>query len=64
MPEPLTWFKFIYTNELFKEFCKERNIKSTADGYGVALTQYDDFQGESIDYLIEEALDDEENGFL
>lgn len=60
----INMIQIIYTNELFKEFCKERNIKSTADGYGVALTQYDDFQGESIDYLIEEALGDEENGFL
>ena len=51
----------MYSNKFFKRFCKERNIKkSTADGYRVALTQYADFHGGSIGYLIGEALDDEE----
>lgn len=52
----------MYQNDLYKQFCKERNIKkSTVEGYNVALNQYVDFQGESIDYLIKEAYDDEKN---
>ena len=52
----------MYDNELFKKFCKERNIKkSTIGGYSIALKQYADFQDESIEYLIKEAYCDEKN---
>ena len=52
----------MYDNELFKKFCKERNIKkSTIGGYSIALKQYVDFQDESIEYLIKEAYCDEKN---
>lgn len=52
----------MYDNYLFKKFCKDRNIKkSTVEGYNVALNQYVNFQGESIDCLIREAHDDEKN---
>lgn len=52
----------MYLNDFFKQFCRDRNIKkSTVEGYSVALNQYCDFHGESISYLIEEALCDEEN---
>ena len=52
----------MYSNDFFMRFCKERNIKqSTVEGYNVALNQYADFQGESIDFLIKEAYSDEEN---
>lgn len=52
----------MYSNDYFKQFSKERNIKkSTVDGYSIALKEYVDFQGESIDYLIREAYCDEGN---
>ena len=52
----------MYSNDFFKQFCKERNIKkSTVDGYNIALNQYVDFQGESIEYLIKEAYSDGKN---
>ncbi len=52
----------MYDNELFKKFCKERNIKkSTVDGYYVALSHYTDFQGLLLNDLIKEAYNDEEN---
>lgn len=48
------------SNELFKKFCCDRNIKKSAvKGYESALKKYSDFHRESIDYLINEALDDE-----
>ena len=40
---------YMYGNELFKKFCKERNIKkSTVEGYNVVLNHYADFHGENI----------------
>ena len=52
----------MYGNDLFKQFCKERNIKkSTIEGYNIALNHYAVFQEKSIDYLIKEAYDDEKN---
>lgn len=52
----------MYSNELFKQFCKERNIKqSTVEGYNVALKHYVDFQGETFDNLFKEAFSDEKN---
>lgn len=51
----------MYSNNFFKQFCNDRNIKkSTVDGYSVALNQYVDFQGMSINNLLKEAFDDEE----
>ena len=52
----------MYSNNYFKEFCQKRNIKqSTSEGYVSALKKYLDFHDESIDFLIKEALTDEEN---
>ena len=52
----------MHSNELFKQFCKERNIKqSTVEGYNVALNHYASFHGENINDLIKEAYSDEEN---
>ena len=51
----------MYSNNFFKQFCNDRNIKkSTVDGYSVALNQYVDFQGMSINNLLKEAFNDEE----
>lgn len=51
----------MFTNDLFKKFCKERNIKkSTAKGYESALKSYLNFHDLSIDELIDEARTDEE----
>ena len=53
---------YMYGNELFKKFCKERNIKkSTIEGYNVVLNHYVDFHGENINALFKEAYDDEKN---
>ena len=39
-------------SELFKNFCKERNIKkSTINGYESALKLYEKFHDESIENL-------------
>lgn len=52
----------MYNNELFKQFCKERNIKqSTVEGYNVALKHYVDFQDETYEDLFKEAFIDEKN---
>lgn len=52
----------MYSNNFFKQFCKDRNIKkSTIEGYNVALNQYSDFHKKSIDYLINEAYFEEKN---
>ncbi|MBR2558331.1 MAG: integrase [Methanobrevibacter sp.] len=46
----------MYSNRLFKKFCRDRNIKSgTQKGYGSALRMYENFQGESIENLFKEA---------
>ena len=51
----------MYTNELFIKFCKERNIKdSTMKGYESALKKYTSFHDKTINYLLKEALKDEE----
>lgn len=51
----------MYSNNLFQKFCKERNIKEgTMKGYDSALKKYIFFHQKSIDYLINEALKDEE----
>ena len=50
----------MYSNDFFKLFCKERNIKqSTVEGYNVALKHYVSFHGENINNLIKEAYADE-----
>jgi len=51
----------MYSNKLFRKFCKERNIKdSTMKGYESALKQFITFHNLTIDKLIEEAVEDEE----
>lgn len=48
-------------NKLFRMFCKERNIKeSTMKGYLSTLKKYEDFHKKSLDELIKEAINDEE----
>lgn len=51
----------MYTEKLFKKFCKERNIReSTKKGYQSAIQHYLHVQKQSLEYLIEEALHEEE----
>lgn len=51
----------MYTEKLFKKFCKERNIReSTKKGYQSAIQHYLHVQKQSLEYLIEEALYEEE----
>lgn len=50
----------MYSNKLFKKFCKDRNIKSsTRKGYDSALRLYEKFQEESIENLFIEARTEE-----
>ena len=52
--------KYMYSNDLFQKFCRDRNIKqSTKKGYDSALRLYEDFQGESIEKLFKEARNEE-----
>ena len=52
----------MYNNELFINFCKDRNIRrSTRQGYISTLTRYTTLHNCSIDYLIREANEDEQN---
>ena len=51
----------MFANDLFKRFCRERNIKeSTARSYESSLKSYVKFHNLSIDELIDEAHVDEE----
>lgn len=51
------------SDDLFKSFYSERNIKvSTVKSYRSAIWKYEQFNEMSIDDLIEEAIDEEENG--
>lgn len=46
----------MYSNDLFKNFCKERNIRpSTKKGYASALRLYESFNNNTIDNLLKEA---------
>ena len=50
----------MYSSKLFQKFCKDRNIKmSTRKGYKIALSKYTDFNQKSIDFLITEAIGEE-----
>ena len=50
----------MYSNNIFKKFCRDRNIKkSTKKGYDSALKLYEDFQEKSIEDLFAEARDEE-----
>lgn len=50
----------MYSNNIFKKFCKDRNIKSnTKKGYASALRLYETFNNESIDDLFKEARAEE-----
>ena len=52
--------KYMYSNDLFQKFCRDRNIKqSTKKGYDSALRLYEYFQGESIEKLFKEARNEE-----
>lgn len=51
----------MYNEKLFARFCKERNIReSTRKGYQSAIQHYLQVQKHSLEYLIEEALREEE----
>lgn len=53
----------MYSNNLFEKFCRDKHIKmSTRKGYKTALSKYTEFNGKSIDFLIKEAIDEENNG--
>lgn len=50
-------------NDIIKKFCSERNLSfSTEKGYYSAIKKYEAFSGMSIEELIAEAYEDEENG--
>lgn len=52
----------MYNNKLFLKFCKERNIKeSTMQGYVSTLKRYTTFHDCTIEKLLKEANEDEEN---
>lgn len=52
----------MYTGKLFNKFCKERHIKeSTQKGYQSAIQHYLKVQNQTLEYLIEEALYEEED---
>ena len=52
----------MYSKNLFKKFCKDRNIKeSTIKGYDSALKSYENFNGKSIEKLFKEARLEENN---
>ena len=52
----------MFDNRFFKMFCRERNIReSTASGYESALKHYLKFHKRSLDDLMAEAKQDEEN---
>lgn len=49
----------------FNQFCVDRNIKSnTRKGYKSAICKYEEFNGEKIDFLIEEAQIEERKNLL
>ena len=51
------------SNQIFVQFCNERNIKkSTMKGYVSALQLYESFHNKSIDFLIDEAICEENMG--
>ena len=51
----------MYNEKLFEKFCKERHIKeSTRKGYQSAIQHYLKVQKHSLEYLIDEALKEEE----
>ncbi|MCR5027397.1 MAG: integrase [Methanobrevibacter sp.] len=51
----------MYNEKIFNKFCKERNIKeSTRKGYQSAIKYYVKVQKQSLEYLIDEALREEE----
>ena len=54
----------IKNSEIFKDFIAERNLtnKGTIGGYLTILTGYCDYYGMSLEDLIEEAEQDEDNG--
>ena len=50
----------MYTNNLFIKFCKDRNInENTKKGYVSTLKLYTKFHNESLEYLINEAIMEE-----
>ena len=50
----------MYSNNLFKKFCRDRNIKdSTKKGYDSAIRLYEDFSDKSIEELFHEARSEE-----
>ena len=52
----------MYDNELFLRFCKERNIRdSTKQGYVSTLIRYTNLHNCTIEYLLKEANEDEQN---
>ena len=59
---PGSIFYIMYNEKLFNQFCKERNIKeSTRKGYQSAIQHYVKVQKQSLEYLIDEALSEEED---
>ncbi|MBP2045854.1 tyrosine-type recombinase/integrase [Methanobacterium aggregans] len=56
-------FHKVGDEEIFKEFCFDRGIrKATISGYKDALQKYSNFTGKTLEELIIEAENDEENG--
>ena len=52
----------MYNNKLFKKFCKNRNLKSTTiTSYETSLKKYTKYHKKSLNELINEATNDEED---
>ena len=50
----------MHSSKLFQKFCRDKHIKmSTRKGYKTALSKYADFNEKSIDFLITEAISEE-----
>ena len=53
----------MHSSKLFQKFCRDKHIKmSTCKGYETALGKYADFNEKSIDFLITEAVSEENKG--
>ena len=55
----------MYNSKLFHKFCKDRNVrKSTKKGYESALKSYTKFHNLTIEELIKEAQNDEQEKII
>lgn len=53
------------SNDLLMDFCKNRNLKlTTVKTYSAAIRKYESFHNNSIKFLINEAISDENTYIL